>query len=277
MIKNRSLTIVVVFLLTLVVLAWVFIAKQLEALSPGESWAIRQTLAYPVVGNLGGVPVSIPKPYAKFVEYDDDPHFMEARKSPPPPRTYQSPLRSFGFDIRFPDMQPVTDQNYNEFRKASIQTTMWMRVGIASNSIYGFDGDHAMARYAQNILADVARTFHYEKLPRDTYGLVGYTPVNADLSRRELGKGFGGPDMLDYNVYFHQDSDGEVDAYIKCWNMTHLAERCEHRFLLTPEMRTEVTVGYRSELLPHWREIQSSVTKVMLGFRVTPQAKNPSN
>jgi hypothetical protein len=244
-------------------------------LAPGDSWAIRQTLVYPVVGNLGGVPVSIPKPYANFVEYDGDPHFMEARQGPPPPRTYDSPLRSFGFDIRFPDMHPEAEEIREEKRKESIHRTMWMRVGVNSNSNYGYDGEHKMTRYAENIVKHFLEKYRFEKLPTETYGLIGYGPTNVDLSRRELGG--GGADMNDANSYFFENADGEVDAYIKCWNMKHSANRCHHEFVLLPSVRAIVTVGYRSELLPHWREIQSSVTQVMLGFRVDQTARNKSN
>jgi hypothetical protein len=244
-------------------------------LAPGDSWAIRQTLVYPVVGNLGGIPVSIPKPYANFVEYDGDPHFMEARKGPPPLRTYDSPLRSFGFDIRFPDMHPETEEIREEKRKESIQRTMWMRVGVHSNSTYGYDGEHKMTRFVENQLRYLPEKYRFEKLSTETYDLIGYGPTNVDLLRRELGG--GGADMSDQNLYFHRDALGEVDVYIKCGNMSHSANRCQQTFVLLPTMRAMINVGYRKELLPHWREIQSSVTHVMLGFRVDQPTRNKSN
>lgn len=228
-----------------------------------------------VVGDLGGVAVSIPKPYANFVEYDDDPHFTESRKGPRPSRTFGSKLRSFGFEVRFPDMAPLTNETYADKRKQSIQTTTWMRVGIDSNANYGTGGDDALERHVAWIkVADARRIrYTYEALPGQTHGLTGYTPVGIDESRRGWGVLVDGKaaDISDKNIYFHRDKDGRVDVYIECSNMKHSAAPCQQRFNLLPAMRSHVSVSYRRGLLSQWREIQSSVTKVILGFGVNSQ------
>jgi hypothetical protein len=218
-----------------------------------------------VIGDLGGVPVSIPKPYAHFVEYDGDPHFMEPRKGPPPKRTFQSRLRSFGFEIRYPDMAPLTDETEKQQKQENIYTTTWMRVGINTGSIYGGDTTLASHLHYKLTLKQGFPPYRYEKLPDTAFGLIAYAPVGFDESKRTRP---GGAGYNDRNIYFHRDQDGNVDTYIECSNVSHAAGECRLEFNLQPAMRAIVSVSFRKGLLPHWKEIQSSVAQVILGFRI---------
>lgn len=233
-----------------------------------DSWVLKENRNGPVIGDLGGVPVSIPRPYANFVEYDGDPHFMEKRKEPAPKRTYESKLASFGFEVRYPDMAPVTGENAAEKRKENIHTTMWMRVGINSHSAYGGAGDDGIERRARDITDPKAHRYPYKPMPEKVHGLTGYFPEGPDESKRL--QQVGGSDFNDKNLYFYRDGAGPVETYIECSNMAHSAAGCSQVFNLQPEMRIRVNVSYRRDLLPHWREIQNSVSKVILGFRVNP-------
>jgi len=233
-----------------------------------DSWVLKENRDGPVIGDLGGVPVSIPKPYANLVEYDGDPHFMEKRKKPAPERTYESKLASFGFEVRYPDMAALTDENAAEKRKESIRTTKWMRVGVSSHSHYGGAGDDGIERRARDITDPKAHRYAYKPLPEKVHGLTGYFPVGPDESKRL--QQVGGADMNDVNLYYHRNESGQVDTYIECSNMEHAAAQCEQTFNLRPEMRVRLTVGYRRDLLPHWQEIQHSASQIILGFRVNP-------
>jgi hypothetical protein len=230
------------------------------------------------IGHLGGVPVVIPKEFAHFVEYDGDPGFLEKRKGPVPKRTFESGICSFGFDIRYPDMMPVNKQTWKDKLEENIHTTMWLGVGILSNSIYGYDGPDKMTRFAKHGLED-AKYFHrYEEQPERRYGLVVFVPVDVDLSRRDLNSGNPkGGDFHDDNIYLDRAEDGAIGAFIRCSNMNHEAAPCSHRFDLAPEMKVNVKVSYRKGLLPHWREIQHGVTRVLLGFRIHPQSSRSSS
>ncbi len=75
--------------------------------------------------------------------------------------------------------------------------------------------------------------------------------------------------MFDYNVYYHKDASGRVDTYIRCINVGHEAAPWRQMFNLYPAMKAGITVGYRRGLLKDWREIQSSVSKVIFGFKAT--------
>ena len=90
--RNKRLLII---LILLGISAWFFIDGNKRAkLSFRDSWVFKENQTGSIIGELGGVPVSIPKPYAHFVEYENDPHFLKPRKGEPPKRTYQSKLRS---------------------------------------------------------------------------------------------------------------------------------------------------------------------------------------
>jgi hypothetical protein len=98
--------------------------------------------------------------------------------------------------------------------------------------------------------------------------LTVYTPVGFDESERSKR---GGGGYSDKNIYFHRNQDGKADAYIECSNVMHAAAPCKLKFNMAPAMHVNVSVSFRKGLLPHWKEIQPSVTEVILGFRVNPQ------
>lgn len=239
-----------------------------------DSWVFKENREGPVIGDLGGVPVSIPKPYANFVEYDGDPHFLEKRKGPVPKRTHESKLASFGFEVRYPDMANVNEETASERRQKNIHNTMWMRVGVNSHSAYGGAGDDGIERRARDITDPKAHRYTYKPLPEKVHGLTGYYPVGPDESKRL--QQVGGSDFHDKNLYFYRDGARPVETYIECSNMAHSAAGCSQVFNLRPDMRIRVSVSYRRDLLPHWREIQNSVSKVILGFRVNPTAPDNS-
>ncbi len=55
------------------------------------------------IGDLGGVPVDLPKNLVHLVEYDGDPAWGKKREGPKPARSYDSKINSFGFDVRYTD------------------------------------------------------------------------------------------------------------------------------------------------------------------------------
>ena len=221
----------------------------------------------PVIGDLGGVPVAIPRVFARFVEYDADPHFMEKKGWSKPERTLQSKLRGFGFEVRYPDMASVDVQTQEE---KNIRTTKWMRVSVTTGEHYGVD--HYLDKKKSNVLASKDRPcykkcFIYEPLPNKTYGLTGYTPTGSgvDVAGRSINFGRG-TDLRDRNVYYFFNESDQVMTFIECGNRAHAAERCTQYFNLNPVMKAYIKVDYRKALLPHWQEIQQSVTELIYSF-----------
>ncbi len=225
-----------------------------------------------MIGNLGGVTVAIPRAFARFVEYDTDPHFTKRTFWSSPQRTFQSRLRSFGFEVRYPDMASVEVRTAEE---KDIYTTMWMRVGITSGEFYGVDDSlENHKKYSLDPKFTCLSEDHcylYVPLPDKTYGLTGYTPTGSgvDLEARNIESGRGA-DMRDENIYFFQNDAGQVRTYIECSNMTHAAANCTQFFNLSPAMKAHIRVSYRKALLPHWQQIQQAVTELLYSFEVNP-------
>jgi hypothetical protein len=223
-----------------------------------------------VVGDLGGMPVTIPRHFANYVEYDGDPGFGEKRKGPAPERTQQSKLKSFGYDVRLPDMAGMSSAEiWKDRQRFTVFDTPWISVGVSTGQSYPGDGflDRRTAALSRPPVLDYDR---YEELPQTEYGLTVYAPAGIDPKT-------GRPYREDRNardVFIHRGKDGKVNAYISCSNVPHEAAPCQHSFSLEPEVRARISVIYRRGYLSQWREIQSAVTDQLLSFRT--KDANPS-
>lgn len=232
-----------------------------------DSWVVKQNQVGSTIGDLGGVPVLIPQHFAHFVEYDGDPHFLERKKGPAPKRDFSSRLSSFGFEVRFPDMAPLTAETMADKKASSIETTKWLEVGISSGADFGVSIDVFIQRSIDNLSNNIF--YKYKKIATTDFDLTGYAPINVSDEHRGYGVLVDGKvaDMNDVNVYFHRRQDGIPDAYIECGNMHHQADRCELRFDLLPTMRTMVSVSFRKGMLPQWGAIKSSVSQIIINFK----------
>ncbi|WP_231408526.1 hypothetical protein [Ralstonia solanacearum] len=266
--KLKKKVVIPLFIVLLLATAWTVLFRPRLLPKPVQhhlfaDWMIQEERRTdPAIGHLGGTPVSIPRPYAHFLEYDGDPGFTEPRKGLRPERTFESGIRSFGFKVHYPDMEVASTANLDKQKQESIYTSMWLTVGVSSNS------DYPGQYYPEGqVLGIKNRHYRYEPIGTNEYGLETYIPTNVDEESRK--KGNGAADMFDYNIYYHKNSSGRIDAYITCINVRHEAAICEHQFNLFPDMKASVSVNYRRSLLKDWREIQSSVSKAILGFNKT--------
>ncbi|MGD9169495.1 MAG: hypothetical protein PVI97_05465 [Candidatus Thiodiazotropha sp.] len=217
---SRALKILLIAVLTPIVLIALFVLYVWVDMQVKRLWFYKKSND-PVVGDLGGVSVAIPRSFARFVEYDAVPHFKERKGWSAPERTFQSRLRSFGFEVRYPDMASVEVKTPEE---KDIYTTMWMRVGITTGEYYGVDeslDNHKNSRINSN-LPFFSKYYTYVPLPEKTHGLTGYTPIGPgiDVERRNIESGRGA-DMNDENIYFFEDDSDRVTTFIECSNMTH--------------------------------------------------------
>lgn len=247
-----------------------------------DSWVIRENQVGPVIGDLGGIPVSIPHHFARFVEYESDPHFLAPRTGAVPTRSSQSKLRSFGFKVRLPDMAPLTEATRQEKRQSTIYNTMWLDVGVSVKPYYdeltlkrrleASLSEKWDATHSKDTPPEIWKDKHgYKTLPDPLYGLVVNEVYGYDEAKRYQ---IPGNDSGDKNIYYHADAHGKVDTYIKCSNIKHNAALCEQNFILNSAKNTMVSVLYRIGLLPQWREIQAAVTQVILGFAIDSKRSN---
>lgn len=242
----------------------VFIKNKESRLDFFNSWIFKKNQTGPVIGNLGGMPVSIPQSYANFVEYQHDPHFLRPRKGEVPKRTYQSKFRNFGLDFRFPDMAALIDETRQDKRDATIYNTKWM---AASVSVAPYHDKGSMLRLALGSLDifDFSNgKYGYKQLPETLYGLVVHEVYGYDDAKRDL---LPGNSLLDANIYYHVNKQGEFENFIECLNNRIGVASCSHHFYLK-NTNAAIQLNYRKAFLPQWRQIQSAVTTLVLGFAV---------
>ncbi|MDO4768828.1 MAG: hypothetical protein Q4A11_00455, partial [Brachymonas sp.] len=126
---------------------------------------------------LGGLKVRIPRHYAEYVEYDDDPSWGEKRKGPAPERTFDSKLRSFGIEARFPDMVGLeNDQLRKEYRSYNLNPdNPWISFTVISGRSYPSLGANARNGLAKGI-GEYSEYWweNYKRLSEKLYGLEAY-------------------------------------------------------------------------------------------------------
>jgi hypothetical protein len=219
-----------------------------------------------VVGDLGGVPVTIPRHFANYVEYEDDPSWGEKRHGAKPKRTHQSKLESFGYYTRFPDMAGESSEelikNRGSYSKA---TTPWISVGINTGSRYPGNGflerlTNATVETPNTIL----KYMNYEELPIKEHGITAYAAVGIDPKTNKPYR----EDADAKDVWVSRDKFGRVDAYIQCSNRKVPAPPCTHIFSLERNMDAEIYLSYSRNQLPQWQEIQEAVKQQILSFRI---------
>ncbi|GAB3554083.1 hypothetical protein GCM10027343_41730 [Noviherbaspirillum agri] len=272
MAKRLAAVIVIAAIALGVVMAWgeaySFYSKAKAAQSLNDSSVFRENKNDYVIGELGGVPVRIPRAYAHLVEYDGAPHWLEPRKGRTPQRNFQSKLASFGFDLGFPEVEVRTIENSRQNRDVGKYGQIWMSVGVSSNSTYGSDGDNALDNYTKgNIFAESGPGYRYQQMSEQLYDLVGYEPIGADELKRINGHS---PDYNDKNIYIHRGEHGKVDTYIECSNKAHVLAPCTLKFNMLPEMRVRVSILFSKGYLSEWKEIVSSTRNIILSFRANP-------
>lgn len=220
----------------------------------------------PVVGNLGGLPVTFPPGFAHLVEYDGDPGFGEKRTSPIPVRTHQSGIRSMGFEVRYRDFKVTTfKEREADKRNYTIRNTPWIDVGVIASSYFG-DGQYLERSFRDR---EFYNKFKYKRLPERQFGLDVYTPIDVDVSKRQMNpktKAYSS-DYDDQDMFFYFDEKGRVDAYIKCSNRQHQAVVCQHSFFISMKFKVKITAQYRRGQLEHWKKIQSSIRELVMGFK----------
>ncbi|WP_147432285.1 hypothetical protein [Pararobbsia silviterrae] len=239
------------------------------------------------MGNLGGVPVRIPLWFAEHVEYEGDPGFMGKREGPIPKRTMDSPLTSFDFNVRFPDMagrtSPALWWDYEKYANLYWDgwydsISPWMFVGVETGSrYYGIAGLERVLKYRLTFNPDLdpKREREYQKLPEDRWGLVAYATRFFDP---ESGNAYHWI-ASNTELYVNRSRDGRLNTYIACTNHYRknvLRLTCTQSFSLEPRMKAEAHVSYPRYFLPYWKEIQRLTGDLIWSFRLDEAATTPS-
>jgi hypothetical protein len=278
--NNRSLVWQWIFFLLIgltiasgyIFLKYQWIKYQLFGFQPPEM-ALAQYTPKDVIGDFGGIKVSIPRHCAEYVEYDGDPGFGEKRIWPVTERTFHSELRSFGIDIRMTDMKckespELREDRRQQFRK---QESPWISIGINAGSIYPKLGAMVADRHARIVIDSITKPTefwfsNYERLPSKIYGLDAYVVTGLDPY---TGKPAKDSDKVN-DKYFHFTPSGLADTYISC-GRTYVpggVASCSMSFSLEPIAKVHVSVRFTRVRLSEWQEIRKKTIDLLTGFEV---------
>lgn len=222
------------------------------------------------IGDLGGVPVDLPKNFVHLVEYDGDPAWGKKREGPQPTRSYDSKINSFGFDVRYTD-NTILDKSNKSLKRAydeekNLPNSPWVSVGVSSGDKYHEAG--AVHRIGDGTLhpSSAAGPVHeYGQLDNDQYGLEVYAPPGIDLKTDRPYR----ENRYAKDVFIQRDETGQIITYIECSNRDVPSPPCSHKFDLEPQMGLYVNVQYSRHNLADWQHIEQVVRQQILNFRKT--------
>lgn len=240
----------------------------------------------PIIGDLGGVPVSVPLNYTHLItEYDGDPSVFdpERRKWKPPVRTFASKINSLPLMVHFPDYAPRTPENevsYYRNQKAVEAPEEWLPIGVRAGERFFirdealksgriYDRKKIIKGYSgpTNPKFGGPATVAYEKQIDLRHGLVEYLPVGFEANEDANGRN---------NRLFFFETNGKDVTFIKCHASGHPFEGsfrnvCTHTFTLYPWMKAEVVLRYDARSLSNWQEYEQKVRDLIFSFRVSTE------
>jgi hypothetical protein len=250
----------IILAILLAYLSWEIyrVTTKVSGFQPWEM-AVAQYTPKDVIGDLGGMKVRIPRYCAEYVEYDADPGFGEKRKGSRPERNYDSRLRSFGIDARFPEMTCLDNKALREdmHRTELRKDNPWISITITAGEL----GSTWGAGTADNLAKAVTRTidrpnkfwlYNYERLAEPVFGLEAYVvtglhPISGVPARED-------EDAL--KIFIHHAESGIADTYIDCWRGS-----CQMSFNLMPSRpadRVWVRANFVTSRLAQWRKSKGS-------------------
>ena len=264
-----SVLIMLVLVMTGSGLYIVSVVYEVSGFMPWETMLAKHT-PKDVVGDLGGMKVKIPSHYAEYVEYDGDPGFGEKRKGQRPERTFDSRLRSFGIEARYPDMKGLeNDELRAHYKENQLRPeNPWIRVSINSGQDYPSMGVNANNGQAQKLWQKGRFWWNnFERAPDldvaslEAYVVAGIDPKSGKLARHS--------DLTD-DIYIYKTAPAHVDTYITC-GRTYVEggiSRCTMGFSLEPKAKVYVEVHLYPALLPQWQSIKRAVSDLLCGFEI---------
>jgi hypothetical protein len=222
------------------------------------------------IGDLGGVPVDLPKNLVHLVEYDGDPAWGKKREGPKPTRSYDSKINSFGIDVRYTD-NTILDKSNKSLKRAYdkeqyLPNDPWVSVNVSSGDrYYGAGAIHRIGDGTLNPSKEAGPVHQYEQLDSDQYGLEVYAPPGIDPKTDRPYR----EDRYAKDVFIQRDKMGQIVTYIECSNRDVPRPPCSHRFDLEPQMALHINVQYSRHNLTDWQHIEQVVRQQVLNFRKT--------
>ena len=223
------------------------------------------------IGDLGGVPVDLPKNLVHFVAYNGDPTFGNKRERPKPTRSYDSKINSFGFDVRYTDNTILDESDkglksaYRRDNKRNLGDNPWVSVSVSSGDNYHGTGAPHRIGYGTINASDVHPVFQYQPLNDDQFGLEVYTQTGIDPKTNKPWR----EDSSAKDVFIQRDKTGQIITHIECFNRDVPRPPCTHFFDLGPQRNLSIRAHYSRYNLADWQQIEQVVRQHVLGFQKT--------
>lgn len=223
------------------------------------------------IGDLGGVPVDMPKNLVHFVAYDGDPTFGNKREHPKPMRTYDSKINSFGFDLRYTDNTMLDTTNkalksaYRRDNKRNLGDNPWVSVSVNSGDRVTVSNPTHRIGYGTINASDVHPVFQYQPLNDDQFGLEVYTQTGIDPKTNKPWR----EDSSAKDVFIQRDKTGQIITHIECFNRDVPRPPCTHFFDLGPQRNLSIRAHYSRYNLADWQKIENLVRQQLLSFQKT--------
>ncbi|MBF0657975.1 hypothetical protein IPZ60_04390 [Psychrobacter sp. NG25] len=224
------------------------------------------------IGDLGGVPVDMPKNLVHFVAYDGDPTFGNKREHPKPMRTYDSKINSFGFDLRYTDNTMLDTTNkalksaYRRDNKRNLGDNPWVSVTVNSGDRVTVPNPvHRIGYGTLNPSKEAGPVHEYERLDNDQFGLEVYAPPNIDPVTNKPWR----ENRYAEDVFIQRDKTGQIITHIECSNRDVPRPPCTQFFNLGPQRNLSIKAHYSRYNLADWQQIEQVVRQHVLGFQKT--------
>lgn len=237
-----------------------------EKINPSKQYA---SPTWPYLGNLGGKKVLLPYRLVHFVEYNDSPGFdpEKWRNYKSPPRTYDSPIKSFGYYFQY-----HTNYIHDWFNHRHIQaeknlrnpSMKWLSIGITSGVDFREKGylNHLI------LIDKPSYVWSYSKTHEDKFGLETYVQMNIDP---DTGKPFRyTEDRFSQDAFVARDVQGNAVTVITCLNHTRI-KTCQHFFDADGGLKVNFEVRYHRDNLRDWQKIEEAVKLSLQNFMVKEQ------
>lgn len=213
--------------------------------------------------------VRVPKYCVEHVEYDADPGVGAQQSGFFPERTFESKLRSFGIDARFPEMKCKQGEEMRvDYRNQFLMPdNAWVSIGISSGEIY--PGVEAVNRHAVFVLSSVNNPAefwfdNYERVSERFLGLDAYVVKGVDPYSGAPAR----DSELTVDKFFRFDRFGVADTYI-ARGKTHVpggVSSCSMKFSMEPKAKVLISVGFVRSRLSQWELIRKSTIDFISGF-----------
>lgn len=236
----------------------------IDTRSPEEAYQSRS----PYIGELGGVPVTIPHYFISSpVEYDGDPSFWSGKFHTRPAqskRTHSSKMNSLTIITHYPDMiGRKTLVLENEWWKSlDSPQSQWINIMLTSGENYHKDGLQRIAEGA--IEPKPSSDGGYTRMPdqiiggkkMEVYIALGKVPETGEPYRETK-----------FDLFIDRDEKTRrIKTYIKCSHRNVPRPPCHHYLDLQPKMAVEASVSYPRQMLPEWQGIEAKSKELIYSF-----------